>query len=201
MSKRNKVYKENSFIKFVRVILIIVLFPVVIIYLFTSVIKKMRERKTNRDKIKIYNISQIDSFSGSEFEGYLKLLFEKMGYSVELTKKSKDFGADLVLKKNGKTSIVQAKCYSKTVGVKAVQEVFSAKKHYTADEAIVVTNNYFSKEANLLAIENDIKLLDREALESLSTKFDIRFEREKPKFSALTKGAVYEIETKYKHWI
>lgn len=201
MKGRKKVYKENGFAKFLRVILIIILLPVVIIYLFVRAIKNTREKRANKDKIKIYNLSQIDSFSGTEFESYLKILFEKMGYRVSLTKKSKDFGADLVLNKNKKTTIVQAKCHSKTVGVKAVQEIIGAKKHYGADEAVVVTNNYFSKEADILALENDIKLLDRTVLENLSSKFDVRFEREKPNFSALTKGAVFEIESKYKYWI
>lgn len=201
MKKRNRVYKEPILIMVLRIILLIILLPVVCAWLVLRFFKKRKLVKENQEKIKLYNISQIDSLTGTEFEGYLKILFEKMGYKVELTKKSKDYGADLKLVKNGEISVVQAKCYSKTVGVRAVQEVIAAKNHYGASVGMVATNNYFSKEANILAIENDIKLLDRTAIERLSSQFDIRFNREKPRFSALTKGAVFEIEQKYKNWI
>ena len=35
-----------------------------------------------------------------EFEKLLKTIFEKQGYHVSLTKKSHDYGADLILNKN-----------------------------------------------------------------------------------------------------
>ena len=47
-----------------------------------------------------------------------------------------DFGADL-----DNYIVVQAKRYSKKVGVKAVQEVVAAKAHYGCREGIVVTSN------------------------------------------------------------
>ena len=201
MRERSKIYKENAFVKIIRIFLLIVLFPVVLIYILVNFVKKNKEKQLNKDKVAVFNMSQIDLLSGVEFEKFLKQLFEKLGYSVSLTKKSHDFGVDLVVTKKNKTSIVQAKCYGKTVGVRAIQEIVAAKSHYLCNDAIVATNNYFSKEAMLLASENQITLLDRDVISSLVKKFDIHIDKEKNNICAISQKAVFEIERKYKFWI
>lgn len=115
----------------------------------------------------IDQIYEIDLMDGVQFENYLALLFHSRGYSVLPTKISGDFGADLILKKSGKCIVVQAKRYSKPVGLKAVQEVNSAIKVYKAHEAWVVTNNEFTKSAITLARANDIRLIGRKELKSM----------------------------------
>ena len=197
MTYRNKIYNENGFVKFVRIILLIILSPFVFIYLIKRKIRNNRERKANAEKIRVYDISQINSLSGTEFEKYLKLLFEKMGYNVSLTKKSKDFGADLILEKKGKKTIVQAKCYNHTVGVSAIQEIISARNHYGVFEAIVVSNQNFSKEAEQLANENKVMLAGKKELETLIAKFPVYFEKEKRGLVAMTPKAQEELERKY----
>ncbi|OAH60828.1 hypothetical protein AWH49_15375 [Domibacillus aminovorans] len=110
------------------------------------------------------SMREIDRMSGVDFENYLSVLFEEMGYEVELTPASGDYGADLLLKKDSNYIAVQAKRYSKTVGVASVQQVFSAKTYYSANEAWVVTNNIFTKNACDLAKKSGVKLVDREHL-------------------------------------
>ena len=193
--------RENKVVKFIRITLIIVLFPFVMAFLVKSYLKHKQRKKANSEKIKIYDISQINSMTGVEFENYLKLLFEKMGYKVSLTKKSKDFGVDLILEKNGKKTILQAKCYSGTVGVSAVQEIISARNHYNIFDAIVMTNKTFSKEARVLADESKVMLAGREELESLVSKYPVYFEREVQKCVATKIEAIKEIEEKYPYWI
>ena len=193
--------RENKIIKFIRITLIIVLFPFVVAFLVKSYLKYKQRKKANSEMIKIYDISQINSMTGVEFENYLKLLFEKMGYKVSLTKKSKDFGVDLILEKNGKKTILQAKCYSGTVGVSAVQEIISARNHYNIFDAIVMTNKTFSKEARVLADESKVMLAGREELESLVSKYPVYFEREVQKCVATKIEAIKEIEEKYPYWI
>jgi restriction system protein len=193
--------RENKIIKFIRITLIIVLFPFVMLFLVKSYLKYKKSQKENSEKIKIYDISQINSLSGTEFESYLKLLFEKMGYRVSLTKKSKDFGVDLILEKNGRKTIMQAKCYSKTVGVSAVQEIISARNHYKIFDAIVIANQTFSKEARILAEESKVMLAGREELEGLVKKYPVYFERENQKYVATKFEAIKEIEDKYPYWI
>ncbi|MED3662136.1 restriction endonuclease [Ureibacillus terrenus] len=109
-------------------------------------------------------IKQIDEMTGEEFEAFLGRLFKKRGFKVTYTKTSGDYGADLILQDRENTIAVQAKRYSGAVGVKAVQEVIGALKMYNATEAWVVTNSYFTKQAQKLAESNDVYLIDRDDL-------------------------------------
>ncbi len=201
VNARKKIYKENLFVKILRIILLVLLLPVVIIFIIREGINNKKKHKQNAEKIMIYNISQINSLSGTEFEEYLKLLFEKMGYIASLTKKSKDFGVDLILEKKGRKTIVQAKCYSHTVGVSAVQEIISARSHYSINDAMVVSNQNFSKEAQILAEESGVMLAGRAELETIIQKYPVYFNLQAKKYVATTKEAVAEIEQKYPYWI
>lgn len=194
-------YNQNKFVGFVKVILRIILFPFVIIYVIKQKIENRRKEKINDEKIKLYNISQLDFLTGTEFELYLKSLFENMGYEVSLTKGSGDYGVDLILSKNGKKTIVQAKCYNHTVGVKAIQEVIGGREHYKIYDAMVVTNNYFSREAENLALENNVTLTDRIILEKMLKKYDVRIEKVGSHFSCMTPACREQILVKYKYWI
>ena len=201
MNDKNRINNHGRIVTIIRVLLIIVLLPVVIVYCIASGIKKLKVKKLAKEKIKIFNISQVDSMTGIEFECLLKDLFEKQGYTASLTSSSGDYGADLVCEKNGKTLIVQSKRYSGTVGPKAIQEIIGAKNHYRASDAMVVTNSYFSKEASILAAENDVKLVDRDVLKNLILKFDVYFNRTKFTYSCTKPEEILKIETRYKFWI
>ncbi|WP_245801940.1 restriction endonuclease [Fictibacillus arsenicus] len=120
-----------------------------------------KEERENEEKILQSGIMEIDLMEGVQFERYLELLFLSMGYNVQTTSATGDFGADLILKKDNRTIVVQVKRYNKTVGVKAVQEVYSSMPYYQATEGWVVTNNTFSKSAYELAEKNNIFLIDR----------------------------------------
>lgn len=193
MSKRK--YKIN----WLKVVLRVILLPIIILWIIIRKIKTIKS--TNASGIDIYNLSQIDSLNGEEFEKLLKNIFEKQGYKVELTKRSHDYGADLVLEKNNKISIVQAKCYGKNIGIKAVQEIISAKRHYNAEEMFVATNRYFSKEAIILASEHNVKLIDRDVISLLVRKYIPKIDPSQKKYVATNKEEREEIETKYKFWI
>ena len=79
----------------------------------------------------------------------------------------RDMGADLILERRGIRSVVQAKSYSGSVGVKAVQEVVAAKSYYKAREAFVVTNSTFTKSAIDLAEANGVSLWDGDLLKMM----------------------------------
>ena len=130
-----------------------------------------KEQIKYEERLSQANINEVDSMSGIEFEEYLEVLFKKLGYKVKRTKASNDYGADLIL--NGESRIaIQAKRYNKTVGVKAIQEVNSARQYYNTTYAWVITNNYFSSNAINLANVTNVKLVDRDELVDLilSTK-------------------------------
>jgi len=107
---------------------------------------------------------KIDNMSGLEFEDYLYYVFLNLGYEVEKTPYSVDFGADLIIIKNKIKTVVQAKRYSGPIGVSAVQEVLGSRGYYNAKEALVVTNSRFTANARELAKKNNVKLWDRAVL-------------------------------------
>ncbi|MCF6461459.1 FtsK/SpoIIIE domain-containing protein [Clostridium sp. Cult3] len=106
----------------------------------------------------------IDGLSGEEFENYLFNLFKNLGYEVESTPASNDYGADLVIAKGAERTVVQAKRYSNTVGISAIQEVVGAKNYYQANKCMVVTTNYFTPNAVELAKTSNVELWDRDVL-------------------------------------
>jgi restriction system protein len=109
-------------------------------------------------------IADVDRMDGRTFETFLGTLFKRLGYAVDTTKHRGDYGADLVIIKNAKRTAVQAKRWSKPVGVKAIQEVVAAKGYYGCDAALVVANRPFTRQAHLLARANKVQLWDRDAL-------------------------------------
>jgi len=109
-------------------------------------------------------IKKIDAMTGEQFERYLKTYFEAEGYRASLTRRTGDFGADLVLKKGRSKIVVQAKRYNGSVGLAAVQEAVAAVKYYGANKAMVITNSRFTKGAKDLARANSITLWDRNIL-------------------------------------
>ncbi|KOP64379.1 hypothetical protein AMS62_03220 [Bacillus sp. FJAT-18019] len=129
-----------------------------VIILMISIYHKRAER------LKRSGIGEIDKMDGVQFERYLGHLFRFQGYKVEVTKAAGDFGADLVIIKDGKKIVVQAKRYKKNVGLKAVQEVQGARAHYGATDAWVVTNSNYTQQAYELAKSNGVRLIDREEL-------------------------------------
>lgn len=115
-------------------------------------------------------IKDIDRMKGGEFESYLGVLFRSLGYDAQVTQASGDFGADLILRKDNKRIVVQAKRYKNNVGISAVQQIVGAKKYYKADETWVVTNSHFTDAARKLASANRVVLIDREQLIQMSVQ-------------------------------
>lgn len=117
--------------------------------------------------LKNSRISEIDAMGGFEFEEFISLILSDLGYDVKPTRKSGDFGADLILEKNGERIIVQTKRYSQKVSVSAIQEITAAQNFYGIYRACVITNNYFTAPAIKLANANNIKLIDRDELSKM----------------------------------
>lgn len=128
-----------------------------------SIVNFLYTKKKERDYL-MSGISKIDRFSGIEFENLLAVHFKKLGYKVKMTPKTNDYGADLVLYKDGECIVVQAKRYKNKVGISAIQQIVAAKDYYKASKTIVATNSYFTKQAISLAKECNVTLIDREKL-------------------------------------
>lgn len=125
---------------------------------------KLAFRLYEKHRLAGSGISDIDTMGGKTFEKYLEVLFERLGYNVTRTRYIGDYGADLVVEKDGIKTVVQAKRYKTKVGVKAIQEAVAAKGHYGCDAAMVVTNSYFTDQAKKLAASNNVELWNRKDL-------------------------------------
>ncbi|WP_429311001.1 restriction endonuclease [Paenibacillus mucilaginosus] len=77
-----------------------------------------------------------------------------------------------VIRKDAKKIVVQAKRYSKTVGLKAVQEVKAAVAHHGASEGWVMANREFTDEAYALAKSNLVRLINRDQLIEMILKMN-----------------------------
>ncbi|MFD2384988.1 restriction endonuclease [Paenibacillus xanthanilyticus] len=133
---------------------------------------RLYRNKQRAERLKLSGISEIDEMDGRQFEHYLGHLLKSHGYSVEVTRAAGDYGADLVIKKDGKKIVVQAKRHSKNVGLKAVQEVQASIAHYGALEGWVISNREYTNEAYALAKSNGIRLINREQLIEMSLKMN-----------------------------
>jgi restriction system protein len=118
----------------------------------------------DRRRLARSGISDIDTMDGKRFEIFLSTVFRRLGYEVEVTQYRGDYGADLVIASGGRKIAVQAKRWKKNIGLKAVQEAVASKALYRCDEAMVVTNRYFTAQARRLAKANGVVLWDRDVL-------------------------------------
>ncbi len=129
----------------------------------TSVLDTLKEEEKKK-RLLDSGILEVDEMTGKEFENFLYVHFRNLGYSVTLTQDSQDYGADLILYKEGSKTVVQAKRSKNPVGIKAVQEVAGAVRHYKGNKGRVITNNRFTENAYNLAKSNDVELWDRKKL-------------------------------------
>ncbi len=124
------------------------------------------------DKLNDENESSIKfdkNFTPEEYEHFCAELLIDEGFDARVTKLTGDQGADIIIYNtdNQPTTVIQCKLYSRPVGNKAVQEVNSARLHYGADYAYVVTNNSYTKSAKELANTNDVMLIHHDDLKNL----------------------------------
>lgn len=112
------------------------------------------------------------ALSALGFEPELALLYGRLGYQAELTAASGDKGIDLVLRRDGKTTIVQCKAMGKPVGPGVARELYGTLVATGADEAILaslsgctlgVREFIRDKPIRLLSLEEIIRMHGMEA--------------------------------------
>lgn len=135
------------------------LISILMFILFSGIYVLYKKRRENN--LKNSTIKNIDNMTGEEFEEFLQVIFKSKGYKTMLTPITGDYGADLLVKKNGVKTVIQAKRWKSIVGVEAVQQVVASMRYYKATDAMVITNNYYSQNAINLAKVNNVRLWDR----------------------------------------
>lgn len=119
---------------------------------------------------------RFQDFSPTDFEDFMAQLFRDMGFIVEQTKYSGDFGADLLTSKESERAVVQVKRYAEDskVGVADVNQVLGAKDYYDADVAIMVTTSSLTRQAQKLCEKAHVSVWDWDKLQAalFTTYFD-----------------------------
>lgn len=106
--------------------------------------------------------------TGTEFERHVADRLRARGYhDVRFTPATGDYGVDILATKRGRVYAFQCKCYTGSVGVSAVQEVYSGSRKYKADRAVVITNSKYTPNAKTLAHDLGVSLWDLEVLDSI----------------------------------
>lgn len=122
----------------------------------------------NEPKISMVDI---DRLGGLEFERFCADLLRRTGFTeVCVTKKSGDNGVDIIAKREGLWYAFQCKRYSNKVGNKAIQEVYSGKDIYRCQNAVVITNSFFTEQAQKSAEKLNVRLINRFELELMIKK-------------------------------
>lgn len=113
-----------------------------------------------------------EDMEGEEFEKYCAQLLERRGFSeIEMTSASHDYGVDILGIFHGISYAIQCKCYSETVGIKAVQEAYAGRDYYDCMVAVVMTNQSFTRNAEHFADKLHVLLWDGEYIEKLIAKY------------------------------
>ncbi|WP_419872924.1 restriction endonuclease [Candidatus Pristimantibacillus sp. PTI5] len=164
-------------------LIVFVIAIIIVVCVIVFIVFKIRDKMAHKSAsqpfeenydLKAINISDIDKMEdGSEFEMYLYRLFLELGYQgVYKTVGARDFGADVIFTdREGIRTVVQAKRYTDSVGISAVQEVFSCMRYYKAKKAIVIASAKYTDPCETLAGINHVKLLDRDDLISIIDAF------------------------------
>lgn len=81
------------------------------------------------------------TLDGWQFEQEVANVFRMNGYNAKVTKGSGDGGVDIILKKDGRTSIVQCKHYQSPVPPEPIRALWGCKDDFNADEVILVASS------------------------------------------------------------
>lgn len=128
---------------------------------YQKVLKEQNELEITRKSLS-QKIEELIELSPREFEEYVAELLKHSGYeNVELTPYSNDKGLDVIAYKDGVKFGIQCKRYKGTVGSPEIQTFLGALSHAKADKGLFITTGMFSFEAEKMASEHPIVLINR----------------------------------------
>lgn len=128
-------------------------------------------------------LQKIDNMDGHEFEYLCADILKNNGFcNVKVTRGSGDFGVDIVAQRKDKKYAIQCKCYNHKLDNSPIQEVVAGMSSYGCNSAAVMTNQYFTEPAKLLAKRNKVELWDRGILsDMINHKRYIKAKKTSPK--------------------
>lgn len=141
-----------------------------LVYLAKEIIPIILENKKRDEKFSLIDqinsdrelLHKIKSLKPSEFEDFVAVLYQRLGYNTERVGRSHDGGIDVIAEKNGIKYYIQCKKFiTQKVSVGAVRDFYGAMFNLLASsKGIFITTNIFTTEAEKFAENNPIELID-----------------------------------------
>ena len=147
-------------------LVISVILLIIAIIIYSVIIKKWKKEELLLQQALLdEDISQLDSLDPYEFEEWIARFLRIQGYNANCTKKSGDYGIDVLAEKDGLTIGIQCKKFTTPVGIKAIQETISGMTYYDCEMGWVIsTAPYFTQAAKNLAEKQNIQLYNKNDL-------------------------------------
>jgi hypothetical protein len=117
-------------------------------------------------------LQTLQQLDGHEFEHFIADLWSRRGWSTDVTAQSGDKGIDVIATKAfpyPKKVLIQTKRYRDTNSVSGpeLQKYASLKQRENVDEVVIITTSGFTNQADIIADDFNIKLIDGETLQRL----------------------------------
>jgi restriction system protein len=112
------------------------------------------------------SLDRLRAMAWPDFERLMEASFQRRGWSVERTGKGGLEGdIDLILRKDGRTELVQCKQWkTRQVSIATVREMWGVVGHRNANAVTIVSAGVFSDDAAQFAQGKAIELIDGERL-------------------------------------
>ncbi len=125
------------------------------------------EEYTRAQAILEYHRQKIENMTSRDFEYFVANIFENLGFSVKITKATRDGGQDIIATKEDPipyTLIVECKHWGANhkVDVSVVRSLYGVQVATQANQSMIVTSSKFTRDARQFAEErkNLMKLWD-----------------------------------------
>ncbi len=147
---------------------------------------RLKAERAQRRKLEDYWMS----LSGADFERELGNVMRALGYRVESTPSSGDDGVDLILKRPGKTIVVQCKAHRNPVGPAIARELLGSMIHFKADQAILACTGGFTRGVMEFVRDKPIDLISVSRLARLGAQVEGKDIRDTPICTKCAKAMV-----------
>lgn len=136
-------------------------------------VESQEESKEFSESVKKELRIDLDEITPFEFENFVSQLFGEMGYEVWRTRKTGDYGIDIIAKKGDMKVGIQTKKFEKgnLVGAPDVQMALGSGFKYDVDKCILITTSDFTPQAREQARNAPIELWNRSILEEKIKKY------------------------------
>ena len=141
-------------------------FPLTVLLALAVLERMARLRRLRRQRV----YADLAALSWVQFEQVIADAFRRHGYRVRETggRYQADGGVDVVLQRDGETTIVQAKHWRRDrVGVALVRELYGVQHPMQAHHAMFVVLGRYTTDAAAFAAQTGVTLVDGEQLLSI----------------------------------